>query len=59
MYPLCSCPDISVLQQGASAGATMLISVIMYTGADAGSDYRAVSTFSCFPAQIEASSPSS
>lgn len=46
MYPPCSCPDSSVLQQGASAGAILLISVFMYTGADAGSDYGAVSTFS-------------
>lgn len=55
MYPPCSCLDSSVLQQVASAGA---ISVFLYTGADTGSDYRAVSTFSCFAAQVESSSPS-
>ncbi|KAF4797105.1 hypothetical protein TURU_076215 [Turdus rufiventris] len=48
MYPPCICLDSSVLQQNASAGA---ISVFLYAGADTGSDYRAVSTFSCFAAQ--------
>lgn len=38
-------------------GSIMPFSVLMYAGADSGSDFGALATFACFPAPMEASSP--
>lgn len=41
-----------------SAGPRHAFSVLMYPGADGGSDLGAVPTIACFPALLDASSPS-